>query len=132
MPQFPAEMPWFLSYVHAVKLAVARIWNTETSEDRARNLASQVLDLDPAPENWVARWNERPPPNWTTAVRRALIGGLALPVEITDHSKIQAYQAWLEDVMMEDIRKLFPDTYQQVINYLRVFILTPWSDDGTD
>lgn len=132
MPQFPAEMPWFLSYVHGVKLAVARIWNTETSEDRARNLASQVLDLDPAPENWVARWNERPPPNWIAAVRRALIGGLALPVEITDHSKIQAYQAWLEDVLMEDIRKLFPDTYQQVINYLREFILTPWSDDGMD
>ncbi len=132
MPQFPAEMPWFLSYVHAVKMAIARIWNTEASGDRARILASQVLDLDPTPENWIARWNGHPPPNWIVAVRRALIGGLALPVEITDRSKIQAYQAWLEDVLMGDVRKLSPEAYQQVVNYLREFILTPWSDDGTD
>ena len=131
MPQFPAEMPWFLSYVHAVKTAIARIWNTE-SEDRARILASQVLDLEPAPENWVARWNGQPPPNWIAAVRRALVGGLALPVEITDRSKVKAYQAWLEDALMADIRKLSPDAYQQVVNYLREFILTPWRDDGTD
>ncbi len=132
MPQFPAEMPWLLSYVHAVKTAIARIWTTETNEDRARILASQVLDLDPAPENWVARWNGQPPPNWIAAVRRALIGGLALPVDITDQSKVKAYQAWLEDALMADIRKLSPDAYQQVVNYLREFILTPWNDDATD
>jgi len=132
MPQFPAEMPWLLSYVHAVKMAIARIWNTETNEDRARILASQVLDLDPAPENWIARWNGHPPPNWIAAVRRALTGGLALPVEITDQSKVRAYQAWLEDVLMADIRKLSPDAYQQVVDYLREFILTPWNDDATD
>ena len=84
-------------------------------------LASQVLDLDPAPENWVARWNGQPPPNWIAAVRRALIGGLALPVEIADQSKVRAYQAWLEDALMADLRKLSPDIYQQVINYLREF-----------
>lgn len=132
MPQFPAEMPWLLSYVHAVKTAIVRIWKTETNEDRARILASQVLDLDPAPENWVARWNGQPPPNWIAAVRRALIGGLALPVEITDQSKVRAYQAWLEDALLADIRRLSPDAYQQVVNYLREFILTPWNDDATD
>ncbi|WP_407193767.1 tetratricopeptide repeat protein [Bradyrhizobium sp. STM 3566] len=131
-PQFPAEMPWLLSYVHAVKTAIARIWKNEPSEDRARILASQALGLDPAPENWVGRWNGRPPPNWVAAVRRALIGGLALPVEITDRSKIDAYQAWLEGTVMRDIRKLSPDMYEQVVNYLREFILTPWSHDGTD
>jgi len=34
--------------------------------------------------------------------------------------------------LMADIRKLSPDAYQQVVNYLREFILTPWNDDATD
>jgi hypothetical protein len=72
------------------------------------------------------------PPNWVSAVRRALIGGLALPVEITDQSKVKAYQAWLEDALMADLRRLHPDMYQQVVNYLRDFILSPWNDDAED
>jgi hypothetical protein len=132
MPQFPGEMHWLLSYVHAVKSAIMRVWQTEASEERTRVLASQILDLDPTPENWVAQWNGQVPPNWVSAVRRALIGGLALPVEITDQSKVKAYQAWLEDALMADLRRLHPDMYQQVVNYLRDFILSPWNDDAED
>jgi hypothetical protein len=132
MPQFPGEMRWFLSYVQAVKAALMRIWNTEANEARARILSSHIFDLNPIPENWVGRWNGQTPPNWIVAVRRALIGSLALPVEITDLSKIRAYQTWLEEILMADIRTLSPEIYQQVINYLRQFMLTPWNDDADD
>jgi hypothetical protein len=131
MPQFPGEMRWFLSYVQAVKAAITRVWNTETTE-RARILSAYILDLDPVPENWVGRWNGQPPPNWISAVHRALLGGLALPVEITDQAKIKAYQAWLEETLMTDIRTLSPELYRQVVGYLRQFMLTTWDDDAED
>jgi hypothetical protein len=61
-----------------------------------------------------------------------LIGGLAMPVEIADRDKIEPYQKWFEEQFMSDLRDLFPDTYQQVIDYLRDFILMPWENDDDD
>jgi hypothetical protein len=132
MPQFPGEMRWFMSYVHAVKSAVLQIWNTEPDEDRARSLASAVFALRPSPDDWVGRWNGNPPPNWIMAVSRALVGGFALPIEIADRAKIERYQRWFEEMLMSDLRSVSPETYQQVITYLRSFILMPWDDDDED
>ncbi|MFH0298429.1 hypothetical protein AAFX91_14535, partial [Bradyrhizobium sp. 31Argb] len=132
MPQFPSEMRWFMSYVQSTRSAIMRIWTTETNEQRAAILSSQVFDLRPLPENWIARWGDEAPPNWIKAVRRALIGGLAMPVEIDDRGKIEPYQKWFEDVFMSDLRETFPDTYDEVIAYLRDFILMPWDDDDED
>ncbi|MGD5682458.1 hypothetical protein QUT02_22645, partial [Xanthomonas citri pv. citri] len=36
IPQFPAEMRWFMSYVQAVRGAISRIWIEEPDEQRAR------------------------------------------------------------------------------------------------
>jgi tetratricopeptide (TPR) repeat protein len=129
MPQFPAEMRWFMSYVQAVKSAIMQIWNDEPDEERARTMASAIFDIRPGPEDWFGRWNENPPPNWIAAVRRALVGGFALPIEITNESKLHAYQKWLDDKMMSEVRFLSPDLYEQVVEYLRHFVLTPWDED---
>jgi hypothetical protein len=132
MPQFPGEMRWFISYVQAVKSAVLQIWNNESDEARARSLASSIFAVRPSPEDWVGRWNGTPPPNWIMAVRRALVGGFALPIEISDPTKVEAYQKWFEDALMFELRSLSPETYQQIIAYLRSFMLMPWDDDAED
>jgi pimeloyl-ACP methyl ester carboxylesterase len=131
-PQFPGEMRWFMSYVQAAKGAIMQIWNDEPDEERARAIASAIFDIRPVPEDWFGRWNGNPPPNWIVAVRRALIGGFALPVEISDRDKLRAYQAWIDDVMISEVRFLSPETYQQVVEYLRHFALMPWDEDAED
>jgi len=125
-------MPWFMSYVRAVKSAIMQIWNSESDEGRARSLASAILALQPSPEDWVGRWNGTPPPNWIMAVRRALVGGFALPVEIVDRTKIESYQRWFEDILMSELRSLSPEAYQEVVTYLRTFVLMPWDEDDED
>jgi hypothetical protein len=129
MPQFPGEMLWFMSYVRAVKTAIMQIWTNESDEDRARSIASAIFSLRPSPEDWFGRWNGNPPPNWIMAVRRALVGGFALPVEIKDRTKIESYQRWFEDSLMSELRSLSPETYQEVVTYLRTFVLMPWDND---
>jgi hypothetical protein len=125
-------MRWFMSYVHAVKGAIMQIWNEEPDEERARAIASVIFDIRPVPEDWFGCWNDNPPPNWIAAVRRALIGGFALPVEISDGAKLGAYQKWIDDIMMSEVRFLSPETYQQVVEYLRNFALMPWDEDEED
>ena len=132
MPQFPSEMRWFMTYLQEVKAAVMHVWNAESDEERARQLASEIFDLRVIPEDWVGRWIGQPPPNWMMAVRRAIIGGFALPVDIADRDKTIRYQNWFEETLMDEVRTLAPDTYQEVIGYLRHFILSPWDDDGED
>lgn len=131
IPQFPGEMRWLMSYVHAVKGAVMQIWNDE-AEERAFILASAIFDLRIAPEDWIGRWNGNPPPNWIGAVRRALIGGFSLPVEISDEPKLRAYHKWFNDIMLSDLRSLSPGLYQEVVEYLRRFALMPWDEDEKD
>jgi tetratricopeptide (TPR) repeat protein len=104
MPQFPSEMRWFLSYVQATRSGIMRVWSSEPNDEQAKLLASQILDLRPLPENWVGRWNDQPPPNWIKAVRRSLIGGLAMPVEIDNRSRIEPYQKWFEEAVMSEPR----------------------------
>ncbi|WP_316225201.1 MULTISPECIES: hypothetical protein [unclassified Bradyrhizobium] len=132
MPQFPSEMRWFMSYVHAIRIAVARAWIDEPDEQRARSLASAIFDMRILPEDWVDRWAEHTPPNWVDAVRCTLIGGFAVPVEIADTNKALAYQKWLDDVLMEEVRSLSPELYKRVIDYIRKFVLMPWSEREDD
>lgn len=132
MPQFPTEMRWFMSYVHAIKGAVMQVWNEEADEERARSIASVVFSMRPIAEDWVSRWNETPPPGWIEAVRPALIGGYALPFEIVGKDKVQRYQRWLEESVMAEIRELSPNLYTQVVAYLRRFVLMRWEDDDAE
>jgi len=132
MPQFPGEMPWFISLAFAIKGAIIQIWNEESEPERARSIADAIMSVRPLPEDWVGRWAGGPPPAWIPAVRRALSGGLALPIEITDKAKIETYQTWLEAALMSEMRSLAPETYQHVVGYLRDFIQTPWEENDKD
>jgi hypothetical protein len=132
MPQFPGEMRWFMSYVHAVKSAVMEVWIEEPEEQRAQAIASAIFDIRPLPEDWFRRWNGSEPPNWITAVRRALLAGFALPIEIADRAKARAYHEWLNTAAMSDLRALSPEMYQQVVEYLRNFVQTPWDKNDGD
>jgi tetratricopeptide (TPR) repeat protein len=132
MPQFPSEMRWFLSYVQAVRIAIAQAWVDEPDDQRARGLASTIIDMRILPEDWVSRWGEDPPPNWVDAVRCTLIGGFAMPVEIADDEKVRAYQKWFDDVLMAEVRSLSPELYQRVVEYVRKFASMPWNEAEED
>ncbi|MGY4426343.1 hypothetical protein ACVWY2_008792 [Bradyrhizobium sp. JR6.1] len=132
IPQFPAEMRWFMTYVQAIRGAISQIWVEEPDEQRARVIASAIFEMRIVPEDWLARWGGQPPPGWIGAVHRALIGGFALPVEILDDKKIGPYQRWLDDVLMSEVRLVSPDLYQQVVSYIQEFALMPWGTGGDD
>jgi hypothetical protein len=55
-----------------------------------------------------------------------------LPVEIMDRAKVKTYQTWFEETLMSEVRTLSPEIYQQVIDYLRQFMLTSWDDNASD
>jgi tetratricopeptide (TPR) repeat protein len=133
IPRFPSEMHWFLSYVHSASRAISQIWNEETDENRARHLSDAILAMRPLPDDWIDRWDGAPPPNWLVAVRRALIGGFALPMDISDESKTEAYQNWFEESVLAPLREYSPETYEAVVGYLKEFVRMPWKnhDDGT-
>lgn len=131
VPQFPSEIPWYLAFVHATKGAIAKVWNEEPDLARAAAIASSIFELHPLAEDWVGRWQRAPPPEWIAAVTRAMLGSLSLPVDVSDADKVAAYQSWLESAVMESVRTRSPETYRNVISYLREFIATPWEDrDG--
>jgi hypothetical protein len=132
MPQFPGEMQWFISYVQAVKSAVMQIWAEEPDEQRARAVASAIFAIRPLPEDWFGRWNGSQPPNWIPAVRRTLLAEFALPIEIADRAKARAYHEWLNDAVMSELRSLSPETYQDVVAYLRNFAQMSWDENDGD
>lgn len=132
IPQFPAEMRWFMTYVQAIRGAISQIWIEEPDEQRARVIASAIFEMRIVPEDWLARWGGQPPPGWIGAVHRALVGGFALPVEILDDKKIGPYQKWLDDVLMSEVRLVSPDLYQQVVSYIQEFALMPWGKGDDD
>jgi pimeloyl-ACP methyl ester carboxylesterase len=128
MPRFPAEMPWFMGFARGTKEAIMTIWQEE-DEERAAVLSEAVERVRPRPEDWIDRWDGNPPPGWILAVRRALLGAMALPIEITDQSKGDAYQRWFEEAYMSETRRIAPESYQRVVDYLRQFIEMPWDDE---
>lgn len=132
MPQFPSEMRWFMSYSQAPRAALGPIWNEEPDATRARSLSEAVLSLKPDPEDWVDLWGEALPPGWVFGVRRAFIAGFALPTEISDQTKIEPFQAWLEESVLSKLRADAPETYQGIVEYLRMFIKMPWKPDANE
>jgi hypothetical protein len=118
--------------VHATKGAITRIWNEETDPERAGTIARAILNLHPLAEDWIGRWAPEPPPGWIPAVTRAMIGSLCLPIEIPDAEKVTAYQTWLEAEIISALRSRAPETYDQVVGYLREFIQSPRDDDAED
>ena len=132
IPQFPSEMRWLLTHVQSIRNAIAQIWNEEADEQRARLIASSLFEMQIVPEDWLPCWRGTPPPGWVDAVRRALIGGFVMPIEITDDKKIEPYHRWLDDVLLRELRLVSPELYQQVVAYVREFTLMPWGEGDDD
>jgi hypothetical protein len=117
LPQFPAEMPWFITANAAAKSAIMEIWNTEP---------------DPAARRLGCAWEGHFPLQWVEAVRRTTIVTLALPVELSDDTRLDNYNAWLERSILTLTRDMSPDLYRAVIENLKWFMTTPWrKQNGT-
>jgi hypothetical protein len=122
IPRFPAEIPCFGTVMNALKNAVMEVWLREPDHERAASNADAILDLKISPEDWIARWDGAPPPNWVEAVKLVGIAGLAMPVELDSAALVQAYNAWLERRVLGPLRGRSPSAYAQVVEQIRAFV----------
>jgi hypothetical protein len=124
IPRFPAEIPWFGAVMNALKNATTEVWLREPDHQRAASHADAILGLKISPEDWIARWDGPPPPNWVEAVKLVGIVGLAVPVELDSAELVQAYNAWLEKGILAPLRARSPSAYAQVVQQIRAFVNT--------
>jgi hypothetical protein len=132
IPRFPSEMPWFIAANSAPKTALVEIWKDEPNPGRAAAIANAILEILPRPEDWVARWEGQPPPEWIVAVNRVIKAGLALPFELSGHQQaINSYNDWLEQTVLARMRAMEPESYAALVDHVKAFILNSWtnSDD---
>ena len=131
IPLFPAEIPWFMTINSAMKTALVEIWNEERDPHKAAALADAVYSIYPTPEDWVACWKGQPPPEWIMAVNRIHRATLALPFELSgDLQALDHYNEWLERTVLEPMRKMAPESYRVIVEYLKNFVLNSRNDDG--
>ena len=57
---------------------------------------------------------------------------LAMPVELSDGERLRAYLKWLEERILEPMRRLAPDGYTAIIEHIRSFILNSADDEDGD
>lgn len=55
-----------------------------------------------------------------------------MPVEITGEEKALAYQKWLDDVLLDEVRSSSPELYKRVVEYIRKFAIMPWDERDED
>jgi hypothetical protein len=60
-----------------MKNAIIALWAQEADRKRAAALADLVLSLGLVPEDWLARWEGQPPPDWVKTID-------LLPVDVPD------------------------------------------------
>lgn len=130
IPLFPAEIPWFMTINSAIKAALIDIWN-ESDPTTAAPMADAIYTLYPDAEDWVACWKGQPPPQWSTGVNRMLRATLALPFELEGGGQaLHNYIQWLERNVLAPMRSTAPESYQAIVEYLKIFVLSSRNDRG--
>jgi hypothetical protein len=130
VPRFPSEIPWFGSVSTAAQHALIQVWARETDVARAARIAEAILDLRPRPDEWIARWEGSPPPDWSVAVPTIMTASMALPVELSDDKTTQAYNEWLEHRVLAPLRDTAPQFYQGVVEQVRALLLYTPGEEG--
>ena len=129
VPSFPREVHWYARTSMAVKAAITPIWESVDDKDLAGKLSNLVMRSIPKPEDWVARWEADPPPEWVEAVNKVIMSTLAMPVDLGDADLVVAYNDWFERDQLEPLRVIWPERYQTVVGQLRSFILAGEGDN---
>jgi hypothetical protein len=124
VPSFPREVQWFAGISIAIKSAVIEIWKSEPEPSIAARLSNLILSSIPRPQDWKNRWESAPPQGWVEAVDRAVFASLAIPIELSDETIVEAYNEWLEKEVLDSMRTVSPERYQTIIEYIRSFILS--------
>jgi hypothetical protein len=123
VPRFPSEILWFLSVSTAAQHALIQVWARETDIARAAQIAEAVLDLGPRPDEWIARWEGKPPPEWGVAVQTVMTASKALPIELNGDAATHAYNKWLEQRVLVPLRDTSPELYRRVVENVRALLL---------
>jgi hypothetical protein len=128
-PNFPAEIPWFLSVVRAVKNAIMAAWTHEATKNRVPAASDLILGLLPRTADWVGCWKTSLPPNWVEASTRTITAGFALPVEIDDGEIRAEYNKWAESRFFKSMRYLAPTKVQLLVARLAELIVSVADSD---
>jgi len=70
--RFPAEIPWLISVMNAVRSATKETWLHEKDKLRAERLADLIVSELPNAADWVPLWGGAEPPGWVEAVAAAM------------------------------------------------------------
>ncbi len=122
-PSFPAEMMWFGSIVLSVKNAIKAVWNSEQDHPRAQRHSSVLMAILPRPQDWRQCWEGGPPPGWVESTDQVVMASLTMPVELNGSAVRDAYNAWLEEDILDAIRLNTPRRYEAMVAQTKSFIL---------
>lgn len=132
LPRFPSDIMWFLTLALNIKSAIKEVWVRESDFERAAEASSALLALLPNTKFWGAFWENGPPPAWDDASDRAIMAGLAMPVELKDRAILDAYNAWLEKAVLCPIRLNQPDRYAGIVEQVKRYLLSTVDDHDED
>jgi hypothetical protein len=132
IPKFPGEIPWFAQATLALKQAIPRLWEEEPDKARAERLATAILALRLRPAEWLKQWEVASPPQWGDEIDAVIAAALAVPVQLSDEAKLDAYHMWVERNLLGPMRELSPGTYEKVVEKVRALLLLEPADRGDD
>lgn len=122
VPRFPADIPWFAAINVQTKNALMASWSPEIGPAVSARNSSAIFELIPRAPDWLDRWEGTPPHNWSTVISSVTLASLAMPVEIADSDRVVAYQEWLENKVLKNMKVDQPDLYATLIERIRMFI----------
>jgi len=131
LPRFPAEAPWLVALIKAVRVAAKQIWLHEKDPIRAAKLADLIVAELPQPADWAPLWQTGAPTGWMEVIEQVVMADLALAIELPDRETRAAYFKWVEQRLVDPMRLFNPVGYDAVVERIRSYILDALKpDDG--
>lgn len=123
IPRFPAEMPWLLSLVQSIRVAIKKIWLHEADETKARALSTLVLGESINAADWVSLWKDGAPQDWVENMQQIMVAGLSFALELAAAPVRKAYFQWFDDEVLTSLRVLYPTERWAVVQRIRAYVL---------
>ncbi|MGJ0532850.1 hypothetical protein, partial [Methylocystis sp.] len=121
MLQIPTEAPWLQKSMDAVARVVRKVWRTKTGLQEAQassDWLTGLLDIRGFAASTVAG-NER---NFALYGYAAQLLQLMSSLEEPEDEAKQAYDAWLDEAVLKDIRQTQPEVFAWLVEQCRTLV----------
>jgi hypothetical protein len=110
-------MSWFVGILTAVRRALHEIWSDHRHIPRREDFSDYLMTLHIDPRDWQFAWKDGAS-HWQGNSRGVLYAGLALSFGVEDAADKEAYDAWFERSVLEELREMQPDCYAALVKHL--------------